>query len=186
VTDIETNREVARTALEQVCSRGDMTLAPTCYAEDFADYVGSFEYHGLEGVERSTALYRALFDDLAFAVVDQVAESDRVASRFVLQSGPPGAAVGNHDQPSPGRPDRRGLLGVRQPRAAQAARALAHAARRAADAPRATRRAAELTASWAAWSVAEHRRGLVADPLPQRRRARDARVGDELGAVETA
>jgi predicted ester cyclase len=84
MTDVDTNREVARTALEQVCSRGDMMLAPRCYAEDFADYVGSLEYHGLEGVERSTALYRALFEDLAFDVVDQVAEGDRVASRFVL------------------------------------------------------------------------------------------------------
>jgi hypothetical protein len=49
--DADANREVARTALEQVCSRGDMTLAPRCYAEDFAD---------------------------------QVAEGDRVASRFVV------------------------------------------------------------------------------------------------------
>jgi ketosteroid isomerase-like protein len=39
---------------------------------------------GLEGVQRSTELYRALFDDLAFEVVDQVAEDDRVASRWVL------------------------------------------------------------------------------------------------------
>ena len=37
MTTIETNREVARTALEQVCSRGDITPAPQCYAEDFAD-----------------------------------------------------------------------------------------------------------------------------------------------------
>jgi predicted ester cyclase len=84
VTDLDTNREVARIALERVCSSGDMTLARTCYAEDFADYVGSLEYHGLAGVERSTALYRALFDDLTFDVVDQVAQGDRVASRFVL------------------------------------------------------------------------------------------------------
>ena len=80
----DTNREVARTALERVCARGDMALAPTCYAEDFADHVGRLEYRGLEGVERSTALYRALFDDLAFDIVDQVAEGDRVASRFIL------------------------------------------------------------------------------------------------------
>jgi predicted ester cyclase len=84
VSDVDTNREVARTALEQVCSRGDMTLAGRCYADEFADYVGSLEYHGLDGVERSTALYRSLFDDLTFDVVDQVAEGDRVASRFVL------------------------------------------------------------------------------------------------------
>jgi predicted ester cyclase len=78
------NREVARTALEQVCARGDMNLAPRCYAEDFVDHVGRMEYHGLDGVRRSTDLYRLLFDDLAFEVVDQVAEDDRVASRWVL------------------------------------------------------------------------------------------------------
>ena len=80
----EDNRAVARTALEDVCARGDMELAPRCYAEDFSDHVGSLEYEGLDGVQRSTALYRALFDDLTFEVVDQVAEGDRVASRFVL------------------------------------------------------------------------------------------------------
>src|SRR4051812_7427505 len=81
VTD---NREVARTALQEVCARGDMALAPSCYAEDFADHVNGVDYQGLDGVRRSTALYRALFDDLIFDIVDQVADGDRVASRFVL------------------------------------------------------------------------------------------------------
>jgi predicted ester cyclase len=93
MSDASTHREVARTALEQVCSRGDMTLAPRCYAEDFADHVGRLEYHGLDGVRRSTAFYRALFDDLAFEVVDQVAEGDRVASRFVLTGSNRGRTV---------------------------------------------------------------------------------------------
>ena len=44
------NRDVARTALEQVCARGDMTLAPRCYAEDFVDHVGRLEYHGVDEV----------------------------------------------------------------------------------------------------------------------------------------
>jgi predicted ester cyclase len=93
MSDAATHREVARTALEQVCSRGDMTLAPSCYAEDFADHVGRLEYHGLDGVRRSTAFYRAMFDDLAFEVVDQVAEGDRVASRFVLTGSNRGRTV---------------------------------------------------------------------------------------------
>jgi predicted ester cyclase len=78
------NRDVARTALEQVCSRGDMALAAECYSESFADHVGSLEYHGLDGVRRSTSFYRALFADLAFEVLDQVAEGDHVASRWLL------------------------------------------------------------------------------------------------------
>jgi predicted ester cyclase len=84
MTGAAENRDVARTALERVCARGDMALAPRCYAEDFVDHVGRVEYRGLDGVRRSTELYRRLFDDLAFDVVDQVAERDRVASRWVL------------------------------------------------------------------------------------------------------
>jgi len=84
MTGVAGNRDVARTALERVCARADMALAPQCYAEDFVDHVGRVEYRGLEGVRRSTELYRRLFDDLAFDVVDQVAEGDRVASRWVL------------------------------------------------------------------------------------------------------
>jgi len=93
MSDVDSNREVTRTALEQVCSRGDMELAPRCYAEDFADHVGTLEYRGLEGVERSTAVYRALLEDLAFDVLDQVAEGDRVASRFVLSGSNRGRRV---------------------------------------------------------------------------------------------
>lgn len=78
------NAQVARTAIELVCARGDMDLASSCYAEDFADHFANAEYHGLEGVRQSTDLYRALLDDLRFEVVDQVAQDDRVASRWVL------------------------------------------------------------------------------------------------------
>ena len=78
------NAEIARTAIEQVCARGDIDLAPSCYADDFADHFASADYHGLEGVRQSTELYRALFDDLRFEVVDQVAEDNGVASRWVL------------------------------------------------------------------------------------------------------
>jgi predicted ester cyclase len=84
VTTVADNRDVARRALEQVCARADMELAPRCYASDFVDHVGRLEYRGLEGVRRSTAFYRALFEDLAFEVVDQVADGDRVASRWVM------------------------------------------------------------------------------------------------------
>jgi predicted ester cyclase len=61
-----------------------MAMAQECYAEDFVDHVGRLEYRGLDGVRRSTDVYRALLDDLAFEVVDQVAEGDRVTSRWVM------------------------------------------------------------------------------------------------------
>ena len=93
MTGVDDNRAVARMALERVCARGDMALAPRCYADDFVDHVGRLEYRGLDGVRRSTALYRMLFDDLAFEVVDQVTEGDLVASRWVLTASNRGRPV---------------------------------------------------------------------------------------------
>ena len=93
MSTVADNRAVARQALEQVCARGDMELASECYAHDFVDHVGRLEYPGLEGVRRSTSFYRALFDDLAFEVLDQVVEGDRVASRWELTGSIRGRAV---------------------------------------------------------------------------------------------
>jgi ketosteroid isomerase-like protein len=93
VTEMQGNREVARTALEQVCSRADFALAPECYSVDFVDHVNRLEFRGLEGVHRSTALYQALFDGLRIEVVDQVAEGDKVASRWLMRGSNRGREV---------------------------------------------------------------------------------------------
>jgi hypothetical protein len=61
-----------------------MALGRDCYAEDFVDHVGRLEYRGLDGVRRSTDLYRAVLDDLVFEVLGQVAEGDRMSSRWVM------------------------------------------------------------------------------------------------------
>jgi predicted ester cyclase len=87
------DRAVARQALEEVCARGDMDLAPACYAPNFADHVNSVDYHGLDGVRRSTSLYRAQFDPLKIEVLDQVAAGDRVASRWLLRGSNRGREV---------------------------------------------------------------------------------------------
>ncbi|MBN1530476.1 MAG: ester cyclase [Thermoleophilaceae bacterium] len=76
--------ETARTALERVCARADMELARDCYSAGFVDHVNAAELHGHDGIRESTALYRALFDDLEIRVVDQVHEGDRVVSRWIM------------------------------------------------------------------------------------------------------
>jgi predicted ester cyclase len=81
---VNADSALARKALEQVCARGDLELARECYAPDFVDHINATDLHGHEGIQRSTRLYRALFDDLEIRVVDQVAEGDRVASRWVM------------------------------------------------------------------------------------------------------
>jgi predicted ester cyclase len=75
----------ARTALEQVCARGDLSRARELYANDFVDHVNALEFHGQDGIARSVAMYRAMFADLRIEVVDQVSEGDEVVSRWTLE-----------------------------------------------------------------------------------------------------
>ena len=79
-----------------------MELAKETYAPAFVDHVNATELHGHEGIRRSTGLYRALFDDLAIRVVDQVSQADRVASRWVDDGVESRAArrSRDHDQPA--------------------------------------------------------------------------------------
>lgn len=74
----------ARTALEEVCARGDLARARELYASDFLDHVNALEFRGQDGIARSVAMYRALFPDLRIEVLDQVSDEDRVVSRWRL------------------------------------------------------------------------------------------------------
>ena len=75
----------AREALEEVCARGDLARARELYAQDFLDHVNDLEFRGQEGIAKSVALYAAIFPDLEIRVDDQVAQGDRVTSRWTLR-----------------------------------------------------------------------------------------------------
>ncbi len=78
------HRDVARRALEDVCSGRDPAGIEKVYSPRFVDHVNALEYHGTDGARQSVALYRELFPDLRFVVEEQVTEADRVASRWTL------------------------------------------------------------------------------------------------------
>jgi predicted ester cyclase len=78
---------LARYALERVCSQADPRAAVGVYGRDFLDHVNARDYRGHEGVAESLALYQLLFrdGDLRIRVEDQVADRDRVVSRWVAE-----------------------------------------------------------------------------------------------------
>jgi predicted ester cyclase len=84
-TGASARAEIARRALEKVCSGRELGGIPDVYHPDFVDHVNDLEYHGHEGARRSVALYLELFPDLRFIVEDQVVQGDRVASRWTLR-----------------------------------------------------------------------------------------------------
>jgi len=79
--------DLARHALEQVCSGSDPSAAVGVYSPDFHDHVNGREYHGHDGIRRSLGLYQLVFSDgdLRIRVEDQVSEGERVASRWVAE-----------------------------------------------------------------------------------------------------
>jgi predicted ester cyclase len=79
--------DLARHALEQVCSGSDASAAVGVYSPDFHDHVNAGEYRGHDGIRRSLGLYQLVFSDgdLRIRVEDQVSEGERVASRWVAE-----------------------------------------------------------------------------------------------------
>jgi predicted ester cyclase len=79
--------ELARDALERVCSGSDPSAAIGVYSPDFRDHVNASEYHGHDGIRKSLGLYQLVFSDgdLQIRVEDQLTEGDRVASRWVAE-----------------------------------------------------------------------------------------------------
>jgi predicted ester cyclase len=77
--------DIARRALEEVCSSRNEAGFHELYAESFVDHVNSAEYHGRAGARRSVAAYRRIFgDSYWFTVDEQIVDGNRVCSRFRL------------------------------------------------------------------------------------------------------
>lgn len=73
----------ARGAIEIVCA-GDLSRMEEFFSPDFVDHVNDMTFHGYQGGRESVAFYLAIFRHLRMSVEEQVAEGDRVASRWVM------------------------------------------------------------------------------------------------------
>jgi predicted ester cyclase len=76
--------QVAKDALEQVCSGARLECLAQFYSPQFVDHVNDCELRGHSGVRTSVQLYRKIMADLALSVEDQVIDGQRVVSRFAV------------------------------------------------------------------------------------------------------
>jgi hypothetical protein len=121
--------EIARRALEEVCSNRDDAGFDELYAENFVDHVNGTTYHGRDGARRSVAGIGAC-SATAIGSVSWSSSStgDRVCSRFTVTGTYRGRSIelwGPGDQPRRQRPDRGGLGSDRHDPGAATARAVA-------------------------------------------------------------
>ena len=80
----ETNKALVRREFEEMFTQGgNLDTAEEFYAPDYVLHEPtSGEVRGLEAAREFAATYRIAFPDLQTAIEDQVAEGDKVVSRF--------------------------------------------------------------------------------------------------------
>lgn len=94
MTDIRSSQaEIAKMALEQVCSGARLGSIRQHYSAGFIDHVNGVEYRGHEGIRKSVAAYRKFLADLRIEVKDQLVDADRVICRFTVTGRCHGRAV---------------------------------------------------------------------------------------------
>lgn len=85
--------ELAKRALERVCSGAGLDAPALYYSPSFVDHVNGRDYHGLQGAEESVATYRRLIRDLSIHVEQQTVENEIVTSRYTVKGTIYGRAV---------------------------------------------------------------------------------------------
>jgi steroid delta-isomerase-like uncharacterized protein len=79
----EANKAIQRRAYEEMWSTGDVDLVDELYAENFVLYDPiTPDVRGPEGYKAYFHQMRSAFPDLVFSVEDQIAEGDKVATRW--------------------------------------------------------------------------------------------------------
>jgi steroid delta-isomerase-like uncharacterized protein len=92
----EQNKSIVRRALEEVYSRGNLDVVDDLVSEDFVAHSSGPDVHGREEMKQYVQSLRTAFPDLQMSIDDQVAEGDKVVTRWT--------ATGTHTGPFQGIP----------------------------------------------------------------------------------
>ena len=81
---VEENKAVVRREFEEIFNhRGNLDAAEEIYAPNYVGHEPAFgDIQGVESAKQFAASYREAFPDLQSTIEDQVAEGDKVVTRF--------------------------------------------------------------------------------------------------------
>ncbi len=83
----EQHKAMDRRVYEEVWNGGNLAVIDELVAANYVDHdqepTGALE--GLEGLKQSVTMYRTAFPDVHFTVEDQIAEGDRVVTRWTAR-----------------------------------------------------------------------------------------------------
>ncbi len=92
----EENKAVVRRDLEELWTHtGNIEAADEIFASNFVAHdTGGDEIHGPEGMKQWATMFRSAFPDLQATIEDQIAEGDKVATRYTLSGTHQGELMG--------------------------------------------------------------------------------------------
>jgi steroid delta-isomerase-like uncharacterized protein len=92
----EQNKTLMRHAVEEVWNQGNLDAIGDYVANDFVVHASTSaaEIHGPEGARQYFGMLREAFPDLHFTIEDQVAEGDKVVTRWTARGTHAGAFMG--------------------------------------------------------------------------------------------
>jgi steroid delta-isomerase-like uncharacterized protein len=101
----EANKAIVRRFYEEIFSQGKLELAAELFTADYVNHdsgspPGGWP-HGPEGIHTVVGMYRSAFPDTQFTIDDQIAEGDRVVTRWSARGTNNGSLMG---MPPSGRP----------------------------------------------------------------------------------
>ena len=88
------NKALARRFFEEVQSKGNTAIVDEIVAGDFVGYTPPQDVHGPEGAKQFNMMLRGAFPDMQVMVEDQIAEGDKVATRWIARGTHQGEFMG--------------------------------------------------------------------------------------------
>ena len=93
----EQNKALLRRAVEEVFSaQGDLDVADEIYAPNYVGHnpLDSEDVRGPEGAKEQARMYRSAFPDVRLIIEEQVAEGDKVVTRWIAYGTHQGEMMG--------------------------------------------------------------------------------------------
>jgi steroid delta-isomerase-like uncharacterized protein len=94
----EENKALVRRYFEEIWDKGNLDLIDELFTTNFVRHgptATEGEVHGQEGFESLVSMYRSALPDLRIPIEDQIAEGDRVVTRWRARGTHQGELMGN-------------------------------------------------------------------------------------------
>ncbi len=91
----EQNKTVSRRVIEDCFNHGNLALADDIYAADYVNHNAPPGFpKGPEGFKQEATMYRSAFPDIHITIEDQIAEGDKVVTRWSARGTHQGELMG--------------------------------------------------------------------------------------------